>query len=118
MLLFATIAERQPSARWVFTPNPAPSSQRSEGITSGKDLAESAETRCCQILIEPFTGGGDDAPLFVATYCADTFTFISTFLSLEVGGWGDYAGSITEHEDRRDKELSHLISITKTPSKS
>lgn len=30
----------------------------------------------------------------------------------------DYAGSITEHEDRRDKELSQLISIIKTPSKS
>lgn len=85
MLLFATITERQPRACWVFTPNPAPSSQRSEGITSSKDLAESAETRCCQILIEPFTSGGDDASLFVATYCADTFTFISTFLSLEVG---------------------------------
>lgn len=32
-------------------------------------------------------------------------------------GGVDYAGSISEHEDRRDKELSHLISIIKTPSK-
>lgn len=52
----------------------------------------------------------DDISFCVPTYLADIFPFF-----IFLGSAVDY---IMKHEDRHDKELSHLISIIKTPTKS
>lgn len=70
--------------------------------------------RCYEILIKPFTRGRDDISVFVATYFADMLPFISFFGGPAV----DYTEDIMKHEDHHDKELSHLIRIVKTSTKS
>lgn len=40
------------------------------------------------------------------------------FISFSFGPAVDYTEDIMKHEDRHDKELSHLISIIKTSTKS
>lgn len=41
-----------------------------------------------------------------------------SFISFSFGPAVDYTEDIMKHEDRHDKELSHLISIIKTSTKS
>lgn len=96
----------------VFIPSLHLPSQSSKEITTSVG-ADSPETRSWEIIIEPFTRGETRTSFPRTFFFEDIFLMITVFF---VYFAVDYFQDNVKHEDRHNKELSHLISIIKTAS--